>query len=926
MATTPSMAPVPPSEPTDGTRRRHRAQWQRPLAENTSQLSGAELIAVRMAVVQRSLDEHERMALKEELVIERNRGRAALLTERLEARAAQSELLAQLAAARDGLAAERKARAVAEAAAAAEHQAAAAAHAEELAAVRADLQQSQEELATLVEVKAKLVAAADADAKQDAKRAEEAGARKAQLAEMEARLRAEDEDDEVREAQLAELQQLMEEDKKADAEREQLIVDLRAAQAAAAAQHKQVRTEYEAELESLRSQLQVASRAAPAVQKQEGNPTERIQCQATVAGDVKRFGESARRAFEKQLVRMLKQHGFTSTPLLVRILDVKSGSIVITYIVESLDNAVGLTAEEVTQLKAMLETTPDWMQSCVDAAIAAETTELFEKSADPTDDLEIAEETTSGAAVTALSKLALEPGSEQTDEPMADTEISPEAENREDRVADENAAAEPGSKPASELHPEDEPVVDAENLEAQGAAPAAEDAAPHTEDAAPAAVDAASEPADSAPEPEDAAAEANAAAEPEPEPEDEDAAPTELTPATEPEPEIHPANDPEPGREQPAVRQDKRENGDQQELLHPGWDPTKWRFREHSFSGGIRNISLGEKSEESGPVADGVTALKTRPDEFIAVYFQSDMVSWPEDQQKYTLISRKGTEGFEPTDVAPDGWMTIVLAEYERLPPISAYPTDALDAFTDSMSYQGVTLHHADNKPLVPGRGHGICDVPALKLMRDINPNDVCQGSVGDCWLLSAISALAEFDGAVKRLFAKTEGIEQMPRDEPNLYTITLFELSTFEAVDVVVDERLAAAADGSGLLGCQPSADGELWPCYLEKAVAAHCGGWDKIDGGHCTHAWALLTGCKEQYMIFSSDDGQTFECFGERESLANSSHDSHWLLPMMWPAVGGAGNQALSADELFDRMCEWDKHNYIIAVSIPPHVCRMW
>ena len=31
-----------------------------------------------------------------------------------------------------------------------------------------------------------------------------------------------------------------------------------------------------------------------------------------------------------------------------------------------------------------------------------------------------------------------------------------------------------------------------------------------------------------------------------------------------------------------------------------------------------------------------------------------------------------------------------------------------------------------------------------------------------------------------------------------------------------------------------------------LEKAVAAHCGGWDKIDGGQCTHAWALLTGCQ--------------------------------------------------------------------------------
>jgi hypothetical protein len=40
--------------------------------------------------------------------------------------------------------------------------------------------------------------------------------------------------------------------------------------------------------------------------------------------------------------------------------------------------------------------------------------------------------------------------------------------------------------------------------------------------------------------------------------------------------------------------------------------------------------------------------------------------------------------------------------------------------------------------------------------------------------------------------------------------------------VDVVVDERLAAKADGSGLLGCSPSTNGELWPCYLETALFA--------------------------------------------------------------------------------------------------------
>merc|ERR1712012_196815 len=130
-------------------------------------------------------------------------------------------------------------------------------------------------------------------------------------------------------------------------------------------------------------------------------------------------------------------------------------------------------------------------------------------------------------------------------------------------------------------------------------------------------------------------------------------------------------------------------------------------------------------------------------------------------------------------------------------------------------------------------------------------------GSVGDCWLLSAISALAEFDGGIHVLFKKTENIHEKPCDEPSSYTVTLYDLATWEPVDVVIDESLCSKADGSGLLGCKPTVTGELWPCYLEKAVAIHCGGWDKINGGQCTHAWRILTGCKKQYTFREAENG---------------------------------------------------------------------
>jgi len=336
-------------------------------------------------------------------------------------------------------------------------------------------------------------------------------------------------------------------------------------------------------------------------------------------------------------------------------------------------------------------------------------------------------------------------------------------------------------------------------------------------------------------------------------------------------------------------------------------------------------VSVGKEETVDGVIAEGIRRLRAEPSKYFAIKYQSDMMEWPEDEQTYRLIHREGTKGYKPQNVSPEGWMTLMSAEYQRLPPVADLGAVA-DSFTEAMMYQGYKLHHSKNRPLCPGRGVGVGDVPSLKIIGDIDPSDVSQGVVGDCWLLSAISALAEFDGAVERLFRKTADLNAAPRDGPNTYTVTLWDLPTWSEVDVVIDERLAAKADGSGLLGCSPSADGELWVCYLEKAIAVHCGGWDAIDGGQCPHAWMMLTGCKEQYTIRANASGN-YSCFGkynpndERyEALTNSPHGGfRGLWPMAWPEVGGGGDLdlELEMEELFERMCAWDDCNFILAAG---------
>ena len=362
-------------------------------------------------------------------------------------------------------------------------------------------------------------------------------------------------------------------------------------------------------------------------------------------------------------------------------------------------------------------------------------------------------------------------------------------------------------------------------------------------------------------------------------------------------------------------------------------DPSKWKISELKFAGSASYEELGEQERVKGKsIQKGIQRFKAKPEKYVAMQYQTCMLEehWPVENHTYTFIHRAGTKGYTPKGTSASGWMTILLQKYQRLLPLknNILPQRYRDKYTDAMTHAGQMLHSNSNKPVLPGRGMGVCDAPNLKIIGDVDPSDIHQGSVGDCWLLSGISSLAEFDGAIKRLFRKTKNLHAMPFDGPNSYTVTLWDLATWKEVDIVVDERLCVMADGSGqLLAAKPSEDGELWVCYLEKALAAHCGGWDKISGGQCTHAWALMTGCKHQYTIRKDKKTGKYGCFAKYNPIeqkwaphTNSPHGGEQRVwGAAWPAVGGGGdrNKALGVEELFMKMCAWDEVNYIVGAS---------
>jgi len=158
---------------------------------------------------------------------------------------------------------------------------------------------------------------------------------------------------------------------------------------------------------------------------------------------------------------------------------------------------------------------------------------------------------------------------------------------------------------------------------------------------------------------------------------------------------------------------------------------------------------------------------------------------------------------------------------------------------------------------------------------------------------------------------------------------VTLWDLPTWSEVDIVIDERLPIQPPPNSdlLLGAKPSREGKLWVPYLEKAIACHCGGYDKLVGGNCTNAWPMITGSRNQFMINLNTKTKTYFCTAKYSPLtgwsehANSPHDSNQSVwNVEWPRVGGGCAdplQGITAQELFYKIIAWDQSNYLIGAA---------
>ncbi|KAL5976765.1 Calpain-type cysteine protease dek1 [Asimina triloba] len=115
-----------------------------------------------------------------------------------------------------------------------------------------------------------------------------------------------------------------------------------------------------------------------------------------------------------------------------------------------------------------------------------------------------------------------------------------------------------------------------------------------------------------------------------------------------------------------------------------------------------------------------------------------------------------------------------------------------------------------------------------------VNPSDVCQGRLGDCWFLSAVAVLTE----VSRI---SEVIITPNFNEEGIYTVRFCIQG--EWVPVVVDDWIPCESPGKPAFATSRKKN-ELWVSILEKAYAKLHGSYEALEGGLVQDALVDLTG----------------------------------------------------------------------------------
>lgn len=161
-----------------------------------------------------------------------------------------------------------------------------------------------------------------------------------------------------------------------------------------------------------------------------------------------------------------------------------------------------------------------------------------------------------------------------------------------------------------------------------------------------------------------------------------------------------------------------------------------------------------------------------------------------------------------------------------------------IELLKDIVNYKGKDALKSGKR----GKNFKLERIKGTPFIGGIKPEDVKQGTIGDCWLMATLMAIAKANPNRIRNLIKTKDRER------GLYEITIFvnKNKQKKRKSILVNDKFPkgvkpprAKFTGSGIEGNR-----ELWVMLIEKAYAIHLGSYQRLKGGYSVKAMEALTG----------------------------------------------------------------------------------